>query len=356
MEYVDRVNNTIGPELQAYYEKTMLGQAVQSTMFDKYFSIQKTQPLNSTETIKFRKWINMSELYFGANNVNATLTGNTTADGERSAVLTTTDAYSDFVLPEGSSGDSKASMKYVELESSVFAIGDWMPYTEEIDLLHPVWTVKETAKQMGEMAGNILDGYYRDQLVNGAGHAYDISAGGAAADSVDDAAFTNAFRKLYVELKLSMAQPISSVLTSSTDVGTTPIRASYIAVGHPVASNLLLDNASFVPVEKYAAGTTLLEGEVGTLGQFRIIENENAPLTDETGGVYKATFIVMGKDHSAQVPLRGKNRMEFIFQGIGSAGIADPLKRKGTLGWKTWLGSKTLYPERLGVVTALVQF
>jgi hypothetical protein len=45
MEYGNRVNNPIGPELCAYYEKTMLAQAIQKTKYDRYFTMKSLSHL-----------------------------------------------------------------------------------------------------------------------------------------------------------------------------------------------------------------------------------------------------------------------------------------------------------------------
>ena len=352
MEYGDRTNNQLGPELCAFYEKTWLTQASQKTIFDRFFTNTKTLPQKSTEDIIFRKWINAAELYFGALNENVTITGNDTAGGERTLVTAPADAYQDFILPEGSSGDSKQSMRYIEVTSTVFPIGDWMPETEEINLLHPVYTTTEAVRQMGDLGGTIIDAYYRDQLSNGAGHVNDLSAVLAS-----DAAFTTAANEMYMLLMLSGAEPVDSILSSNINYGTVPVNTMYIMVMHPVLGNELRErNASFVAIEEYAAGVTKLDGEIGKIGQFRVITNAAADLKEVTSGVYTGEIFCMGKDHSSQVALRGKNRTEVIFQPLGSGGIADPLKRKGTLGWKTWLGAKTLYAERLGKITAKAAF
>jgi hypothetical protein len=50
--------------------------------------------------------------------------------------------------------------------------------------------------------------------------------------------------------------------------------------------------------------------------------------------------------------LRGKGKLEAVYQQIGSGGTSHPHKRVGSLGWKGWLGAKVLYPERLGIMKA----
>jgi len=345
MEYGDRKHNQLGPELQAFYDKTWLTQASQKAIFDRFFTNTKTLPQKSTEEVIFRKWIDPSELYFAGQNVNESLTGNDRDAGERTFMTTPKDAYKKFVLPEGSSGDSKQTMKYVEVSATVFPIGDWMPETEEINLLHPVYTTTEAVKQMGSLGGNIIDSYYRDQLSYGAGHVDDLTG-----TDVTAIALTASLEKMCLQLELSGAEMVSDVLSSHPNYGTVPVDSYYLATIHPLGAMQLRKNPDFVPLKEYAAGVTVLDNEVGIIGLVRFIKNPNAPLIPDGAGKYKAEIFVMGKDHSSQIALRGKNRTEVIFQPMGSGGIADPLKRKGTLGWKTWLGAKTLYPERLGKI------
>ncbi len=345
----------MGPELCAFYDKTWLTQATQKAIFDRYFTMNKTLPQKSTEEIIFRKYIDPTQLYFGggtSGNTNEYFTGNDTAAGERTFSLVPQNAIDKFVLPEGSSGDSKQSMQYVEQSATIFAIGDWMPETEELNLLHPVYTTTEAVKQMGSLAGSVIDSYYRDTLSNGAGHATDLTG-----TDITAAGFSAALESMYVGLMLSGAQPVSAVMSSHPNYGTTPVNSKYIAIVHPVAaSSLKTGNSDFIPIENYAAGVTPLDNEVGMIGEYRIIQNPNAMLTYVSAGNYSAEVICLGADHSAHIALRGKGRNEVIFHGLGSAGISDPLNRKATVGWKSWLGAKTLYPERLGKITIDVAF
>jgi N4-gp56 family major capsid protein len=100
-----------------------------------------------------------------------------------------------------------------------------------------------------------------------------------------------------------------------------------------------------------------MEDEVGIIGELRVVENANAPLTATgTPGVYTCECIVVGKDHTSHIPVRGKGSTEFILQPLGSGGTSDPLKRVGTAGWQAWLGAKVLYPERLAIIKANVNY
>jgi len=358
LRFGDNLGSALGAKLQAYVDKQLLANLVQNAVFDRFATIQKSLPTNNGKEIIFRKWVRMADLYF-ANNVNRTITGNdfdvAGNNVEENMILVPKGEYNNFILPEGDSGVSKGNMKLVETKASVFPIGDWIPYTEELKTFHDKWTLSETARQMGELAGLIVDGFYRDLYINGAGHFVDLSTNGAGSNNVVDDAFTEALRNMTVRLKLSGARPVNQVVTSSPNFGTVPVRARYTAVVHPIVSERLRDNPNFVPEEKYEGRK--IENEVGIMGNVRFVENENAYI-ESTGnaGEYITEISVFGREHTANIPVRGKRRVEFIFQPIGSAGTSDPLRRKGTAGWKGWLGAKVLYPERLGCVKVKVNF
>ena len=347
----------LGAEQRSYLDKKLLENIVDNTMWDKFATITKQLPLGNTQTVEFNKKVRSVDLYF-ANNLNAQFTdgvidvaGNNTRE---TLQLLPENAYQDFILAEGSSGESKAKIKWIRSSANVFVIGDWMPYSEEMKLFHNLWDVAESAKDMGEMAGEIVDAFYRDLYKNGAGHVADMSA-----VDVSDSQFTEAVRKIVVKLRLSGAKPTRSVLSNSVSYGTVPVRARYFMIVHTIVGEALQSNPKFVPIEKYTTKHAEIGGaeEVGILGECVVFVNHNAPLkATPTAGEYLADVIIFGQDHSAQVPVRGKTGAEFIYKGLGDGGSKDALNRAGTVGWKSWLGAKVLYPERLAKITVKVQY
>ncbi len=354
--YGSPLGDGLGVERQALIDKMLLANISENTIFDRFATMQKPLPLKESKVLEFEKWIRMKDLML-AENLNQQFTGNDITVGEETLIYTPDNYYEDFVLTEGSSGSSKAKMELIRTSTTVFPIGDWMPYTEELEMFHNRWTVQETTKQMGEVAGSVIDGFYRDLYRSSAGHLEDISGDGSGNDSIQDQAFANAAKKIYDRLNLSGARPVKQIMTSSPNYGTTPVKGSFLGVIHMICENVIRENPDFVPVEQYAAGTNVLDGEIGILGNVvRVITSENAPLTSDGGGDYTVEMLVFGAEHTAHVPIRGKGSVNFVFQAIGSGGVSDPLKRVGTVGWKAWLGAKTLYPERVGKVVAKMTY
>jgi N4-gp56 family major capsid protein len=357
MKFGNNLGNGLGAEMQAYLDKTLLTNISETSIFDRLATGSKQLPLKNSKEIRFDKWVRMADLYL-SDNLNQNFTGNVIDPenniDEETLQYVPKDEYQNFVLEEGSSGQSKSEMKIIKQTATVFPIGDWMPFTEEMEMFHNRWTAAETAKQMGELAGYIIDGFYRDLYVNGAGHLRDITGGGTGNDNVVDAAFTDASRKMKTALYLSGARPVNSIMSASPLYGTVPVKARYTMYVHPIVAEQLRNNPDFTPIEEYKPSGGM-EDEVGIIGELRVVENANAPLTQVGTGEYECECIVVGQDHTYHIPVRGKNSVEFILKPIGSNG-ADPLNRVGTTGWKTWLGAKTLYPERLGIIKAKVSY
>lgn len=353
MKYGNALGDGLGAERRAYLDKMLLENTAQMTMYDRLATLTKPLQLKNSQRVEFEKWITMKNLYFN-NNINEKFTGNDTDAGEETLQMVPRDEYQNFILEEGSSGTSKGQMKLIKVSTDVFAIGDWMPYTEELTLFHDRWTTAETTKQMSEMSAMVIDGFYRDLYFYGAGHVYDITADGAGSDNVKDGAFGTSSKHLVTALKLSGAKEMSAILSSSPNYGTVPVNSKFVAYGHVAAIDAIEENnTDWIPVEKYADRVTLLPKERGMLKNIRYVEDADGYIeATGTAGEYIAEFVVGGKDHTAQVPLRGKGKLETVYKGLGSAGSSDPLDRVGSLGWKGWLGAKVLYPERLGILKA----
>jgi len=347
--YGNPLGSGLGAERQAYLNKAMLTNISQMTRYDKLATITKPLPSKNTKVQLFDKWIPSKVLYF-LNNINEDFTGNDPTIGEETLLMVPRDAYQEFALDEGSSGTSKARMELIQTSAEVFPIGDWMPYTPELEMFHERWTTTEAVNQMSETAAMILDGFYRDLYAYNAGHLYDISGDGTGSDSVVDAAFTNANKKLVTALKYSGAGPIKRLLSSSPNYGTVPVDLQYVAYGAIAAIDAMEANPDFVPVEQYT--TNPLEGERGKIKNVRYVEDANSYIEEVSSGIYVADFTISGGDHTAQIPVRGKSGVQVHTKSIGSGGTSDPLDRIGTIGWSIWLGAKVLYPERLGIIRA----
>jgi N4-gp56 family major capsid protein len=341
----------LGAKQQVYLEKLAMTEVAQKTIWDRFATKQYDLPQNSGKKIKFRKWVPMKDLII-ANDIYKNYTGNDVINaGQGIVTMVGENEWQNFVLAEGSSGNEVGDMKVVELETDINLVGSFMKVTEETQLLHDMYTLKENIRQYSDWIALVVDGFYRDVIRASAGHVTDITGNAAPDNDVISDAFTKAVKKISTMLKLSGAQFVDSVLTQSPRYAKQGIYSRYIGVCNTLFGEALQENPNFRPVEEYPGNIKLLENEIGMLGTVRVIEDPNGLITDNGDGTYTGELVIFGKEHTADIPLRGKKRIEIVYKGLGENGD-DPLNRISTLGWKSWLGAYTINPERVGKVIA----
>lgn len=132
-------------------------------------------------------------------------------------------------------------------------------------------------------------------------------------------------------------------------------------------------NPAFTPIEKYAAGTTTLNGEIGAIYQFRIVvvpemmkwagAGAVVPEGDETAEGFHATdgkfdvfpMLVVGEESFTTIGFQsdGKNQKFKIIHkkpGEAIADHSDPYGEVGFISIKWWYGFMLLRGERIAVL------
>lgn len=229
-----------------------------------------------------------------------------------------------------------------EVEYAVAHYGDYITYSDELDLYDLDNITSSFLDVLGAQADLTLDTLRRDVLSVGTNVIYTDSAADRAAVATGSKKHTVAdFRLMAVKLKNQAAKKFKKVITGTDSVGTLPIRSSFIGIVHPSVTEDLRQLTGWKDVENYADYSKSIPGEVGSIGDFRIIESNNAAVVDVTGtNVYLSLF--MGMDAYTTVSLRGKGSIKTIVKPIGSGGTSDPLDQEGSIGWKAIAGTAIL--------------
>jgi len=185
-----------------------------------------------------------------------------------------------------------------------------------------------------------VDTIRRDVLLGGTNVVY--ADGAIDRDAVASPFTVQDFKIMAVKLKHQRAQKFKKVITGSTMIGTQPVRSAYIGIVPPEVTEDLRDLIGWKNVETYSDYSKAIEYEVGSIGDFRIIEYTNSdPIPNLTlVNIYQCLF--MGKDAYATVTLRGKGGITTKVKALGSAGAEDPLDQYGTIGWKAITGAAIL--------------
>lgn len=117
----------------------------------------------------------------------------------------------------------------------------------------------------------------------------------------------------------------------------------YRAIAHPYVTKDLMSNAkettAWMDIKKYANPEDILNGEVGKVGQVRVLETTNAKyykagdeaISDAASGVTVFATIVLGDDAVGTTELSGMGLSMII---KSAAEIGGPLEQYGTAGWK----------------------
>ena len=180
--------------------------------------------------------------------------------------------------------------------------------------------------------------------------------------------------KLSIALDNNRTPKQTKVITGTRMVDTKTLAAARIAyVGSELIPTLeamkdLHGERAFVPVQQYAAGTTVLKGERGAIGEFRIIVVPNmfkwagagADSTDatfhQTSGKYDVfPFLVVGDESFTTIGFQtdGKtNKFTTITNKPGkeTADRNDPYGEMGFSSIKWWYGFMGLRTERIAVI------
>jgi len=238
-------------------------------------------------------------------------------------------------------------LSVTDITVTINQYGNFTILTDEVTDTTLEDVVGEAAEVLGDEMGQVGDIVVRSVLVSGTS----VTRAGARAtiDLVQsgDIATEADYRKIVRGLKNENAKRITSFVKPDQGYGTSPVAPAFVAIVHPNTSYTFDDSTkfpNFVRVEKYQNQTQVMPGEIGKLFDLRFIETTYASVVEDSGvgglvDVYQD--IILGKDAYGVTRL-GKEGPKSYYKGFGSAGSADPIDQRSTLGWKMWKAAKIL--------------
>ena len=135
----------------------------------------------------------------------------------------------------------------------------------------------------------------------------------------------------------------------------------------------LFGNEAFIPVQKYAAGGTVLNGEIGTIDQFRIVVVPEMlhwagagaavvtnPGYEESGGNYNIyPMLVVGDGSFTTIGFQSGGKTHKFKIKTRMPGTThdrtDPYGETGFASIKWWYGTMILRPERLALIKTVAR-
>lgn len=265
-------------------------------------------------------------------------------------LLPATTPLTEGVLPSGS------KIVREKVTFGVAQYGDFIKYTDRLDVFDVDNMKTQFMDVLGDQAALTHDVITRDVIFGGTQVIYaDGAANRAGVVSGTKKAVVGDFKLAVLKLKNAAAKKYTELISGSTKIGTVPVRSAFFAFVHPNQVEDLRLLAGWTNVENYAFSEKMTEGEVGSLGDIRFIENNNNKIFVESAtNVYP--ILVCAKDAYATVSVRGKGGTETIHKPLTAGGVENALNQVGSIGWKMYAGAKILNDLFMVRIESLVTY
>lgn len=281
---------------------------------------------------------------------------------------------------------NRVGFKRIELEGKIEKFGFFDEYTQEsmdfdTDSALMTHINREMLRGAQEMTEDALQ---IDLLMNAGVHMF----AGTALSKKEISGETGAICEvtyanlsaLAIELDNNRCPKDTKIMSGTRMVDTMTIpaaRAMFIGSEMQPTFERMTDhfgNPAFIPVAKYAAGTKLLNGEIGTVGYFRIIvvpemqhwAGAGAAVINnagyrETNGQYDVfPLLVVGSESFTTIGFQtdGKTTKFKIYHkkpGLETADRNDPYGEMGFMSIKWYYGMMALRTERLALIYSVAR-
>ena len=291
--FANEVQTTIlsglSPEMKTFYDMTLIDEASANLVHDQ-FGQKRPIPKNGGKTIEFRKF--------------APLAKATTP------------------LTEGVTPDGK-SLTVTAVTATVNQYGDYITQSDVLELTSLDNTILEATKLLGRQAGATLDTVVRDVLNSCTNVTYCPKV---AADGTETEVKSRDALDTTSQLTVKVIQQVVAKLRGQN---APTINGKYVAIIHPYVAYDLMRDPEWIDAHKYANPTNLYEGEIGEIAGVRFVQTTEAKIY--TGGVFSTVFLGEGAYGVTEITGGG---LETIVKQKGSAGTADPLDQRSSVGWK----------------------
>ena len=289
----------LSAEMKTFYDMTLIDEATANLVHDQ-FGQKRPIPANGGKTIEFRKFAPLAK-------ATTPLTEGVTPDGKSLTVTAETATVSQY--------------------------GDYITQSDVLELTALDNTILEATKLLGRQAGITLDTVVRDILHSGTNVTYCPKVANGAETAVTTRAGLDATCQLTVKV-------IQQVVAKLRGQNAPTINGKYVAIIHPYVAYDLMRDPEWIDAHKYANPTNLYEGEIGEIAGVRFVQTTEAKIYD--GGVFGTLFLGDGAYGVTEITGGG---LETIVKQKGSAGTADPLDQRSSVGWKAIKTAKILIPN-----------
>ena len=309
--------SALPPGVQAFYDKNLLTRAQPAEVHGRFGQKRPIAQRNGNQ-IKFRRY---------------------------SQLAAASTPLTEGVTPSGS------SLAVTDLTATLAQYGDFITLSDMVSMTNQDAVVTEATDVLGDQAGTTIDLARRDVLVAGTNVAYANSVAGLS--SVNTKVSAADFDKAIRFLKNQNAKFIKEGIGASDGVGTGSVRKAFIALVHPDVEYDLEQMTGYRSVSDYGSQEGVLEDEIGAYKNIRFISSTNCKIFAGAGAAGTTGFknnganfdvyatLILADNAYGVCPLSGAAMSTYV-KALGSAGTADPLEQRSTVGWKATTTTKIL--------------
>lgn len=286
--------SVLPPAVREYYDRLLLMTAYPTLIYNK-FAQKRVLPEKNGDTIVFRRY---------------------------SRLATVPIPLVDGVTPPG------APLSATDIKARVAFYGNFVTITNQVELTVEDRVLNESARLLAQNMAQTMDEVTRDVLAS-TSSVLQCSNGSngntpteLTKEDIDAAVKT---------LLGNDAEMISEVVTGRDALGTSPVRPAFWGYLDTDLLDDLEAVSNFLNTSNYAQQGTVLDAEWGSTGNVRWLYTSVGSVSSASPAVYN-NFIV-GKEAYALVHLRSETG-DFYIEPLGSAGSADPLHQRGSVGWQ----------------------
>ena len=284
----------LSPEMKTFYDMTLIDEASANLVHDQ-FGQKRPIPANGGKTIEFRKF---------------------------SSLPKATTPITEGVTPDGK------SLTVTAITATVAQYGDYITQSDVLELTSLDNTILEATKLLGKQAGLTLDTIVRDKIHGENKSIFWANDKGSRSELTNDDQLT--------------VKEVQAVVAFLRGQNAPTIGGKYVAIIHPYVAYDLMRDPEWVDAHKYANPTNLYEGEIGEVAGVRFVQTTEAKVYE--GGVFST--LVFGEGAYGVTEISGGG-LQTIVKQKGSAGTADPLDQRSSVGWKAIKTAELLVPNYL---------
>ena len=249
-------------------------------------------------------------------------------------------------LTEGNPPAGKTKTK-AEVALTIRPYGDFIEDTDMVMDTQPDAQSVENTELLGQQMGETFDELYRDMW---AGLSNTVWPNGTSTVTVSQLADRDTYDRAIRLLRVNKAKTFVPAIFAGQKVGSSAIMPAYWGMIDERVYFDLRHTEGFVLPVNYANGSATITGEGGAdkYGVRYLVSPNGYFLPGATGVTIAGTDLkntggfldiysvfIVGKEAAGGLNLAGGNG-GIIRKGLGSAGTADPLDQRQTIGWKKY--------------------